>query len=461
MNKYFHKPDNSGGLNNQNNISSSEKIQNINDNALNNEVENTNHNSFYNPQRLNNPNNQDNNSIKTDSGDSNVSGIKSSTGTAQLSDGPKSDNKYESNKNWMVACIVILSILVVAGGVTIVLLLNRGKGASAIVEKDNSKIGTSKNESKEGTKASTGKNSGNSSTDQTDFTTPEGISEVAADALTEKDYDKFFDLTSEALYQKIYERYGNIYVEGFDSDNGVTVKSGKDIKELYKNRIKESDEEGLNMTCRRISSKEISLADAEKILVNQYNLSSSIMDIYRDYDDFCIVEYEVNMSYGSESESERIPDICYNENGVWYSSFAAMMIVPAMDRYVEKSDKADDVCSAGDINTACSAALADEDAYYDIYKIAKNINDSNSVVIVAAAQSGNVFESINGYSIPTFIREVNTNLNNNIPVIRYKGDGQDYWSIGVSSDCKIYVYIGSFPGSTEYQLQPDICDEYK
>ena len=47
----------------------------------------------------------------------------------------------------------------------------------------------------------------------------------------------------------------------------------------------------------------------------------------------------------------------------------AAAIAPALIRYIDKSRKADDLTAGGTINSAVSAALANEDAYDDIQAI--------------------------------------------------------------------------------------------
>ena len=122
----------------------------------------------------------------------------------------------------------------------------------------------------------------------------------------------------------------------------------------------------------------------------------------------------------------------------------AAAIAPALIRYIDKSRKADDLAAAETINTAVSAALANEDAYSE----------------VAGSMNGNAFASAGPNTAfsgtgTTFLSEVNSSLGGASPKVKYTKDSNTTWSIGISSNGKPIVWKGNV------ELQPDIDDSYK
>ena len=142
----------------------------------------------------------------------------------------------------------------------------------------------------------------------------------------------------------------------------------------------------------------------------------------------------------------------------------AAAIAPALIRYIDKSRRSDDVAAAETINTATQAALANEEAYDEVQKA---IPTSGNPVTLAKATAGSAFDSTgsgvsNGAS--TFLEEINSSCGGASPNLKYKkgfnNKKPDTWVIGANSAGKPVVWLG-VDGTTEWQLQPDICKEYK
>ena len=131
----------------------------------------------------------------------------------------------------------------------------------------------------------------------------------------------------------------------------------------------------------------------------------------------------------------------------------AAAIAPALIRYIDKSRKADDLTAGGTINSAVSAALANEDAYDEIQ------SSMNGTVIATATQGGQFVA--NGISCPTFLEELNSNIGGTAPKLKYKKDGQNGWAVGVSSVGKPIVWISTSSNVTAYSVQPEIHKKYK
>lgn len=143
----------------------------------------------------------------------------------------------------------------------------------------------------------------------------------------------------------------------------------------------------------------------------------------------------------------------------------AAAIAPALIRYIDKSRRSDDVAAAETINTATQAALANEEAYDEVQKA---IPTSGAPVTLASATAGSAFGSTGGSGVSngasTFLEEINSSCGGASPKLKYKkgfnNKKPDTWVIGANSAGKPVVWLG-VSGTTEWQLQPDICKEYK
>ncbi len=137
----------------------------------------------------------------------------------------------------------------------------------------------------------------------------------------------------------------------------------------------------------------------------------------------------------------------------------AAAIAPALIRYIDKSRKADDVSAAETINTAVSAALANEDAYSEIAQ-------SMTGVTVATATPGASFTA-NGVTAPTFIADVNSSCGGASPKLKYTKaitpggtDTPVSWFVAVDPNGKPIVGLTKTGGGS-IQLQPEIDKSYK
>ena len=133
----------------------------------------------------------------------------------------------------------------------------------------------------------------------------------------------------------------------------------------------------------------------------------------------------------------------------------AAAIAPALIRYIDKSRRADDVAAAETINTAISAALANEDAYSEV---AGKMDGS----VLASAAPGSNF-TVTGAT--TFNDEVNSSIGGGAPKLKYTKTTDSVtpgqWAIGISTNGKPVVWIGSSTAPTKWEIQPEISASYK
>ena len=131
----------------------------------------------------------------------------------------------------------------------------------------------------------------------------------------------------------------------------------------------------------------------------------------------------------------------------------AAAIAPALIRYIDKSRKADDLTAGGTINSAVSAALANEDAYDELQGWSSTVIANISKDSLSA--SGTYFQ-----------KELSNNLDQKVAP-KYKKEGQACFCVYADSQHKITVYIGTGAGDTNtahqtsWQMQPSIGSEYK
>ena len=133
----------------------------------------------------------------------------------------------------------------------------------------------------------------------------------------------------------------------------------------------------------------------------------------------------------------------------------AAAIAPALIRYIDKSRKADDVTAGGTINSAVSAALANEDAYDDI-------QGQSSASIIAVVSKDTL--TVSGTGLSNFERELSNNLDQKVSP-KYKKEGQACFVVYLDSAHKITVAIGNGASDTthlsDWQMQPSIGADYK
>ena len=153
----------------------------------------------------------------------------------------------------------------------------------------------------------------------------------------------------------------------------------------------------------------------------------------------------------------------------------AAAIAPALIRYIDKSRRADDVASAGVINSSMSAALANEDIYDAVFEVSTG-------KAVLYAEGGAANWSLASISDTTKAEALSKEMNSSCPPpsIKFKKTtkkadtdaGADVkpeaWYVGVSEEGKPLVYIGAkgkagdaVDAAGHAQLQPSIDKAYK
>ena len=133
---------------------------------------------------------------------------------------------------------------------------------------------------------------------------------------------------------------------------------------------------------------------------------------------------------------------------------------PALDRYVEKSEKADDVTAAGTLLTAVQTAMADEDCYMEISNAQKsNYGETIIVVVEATGKNKEFTEDMIEAVGPKLQEEIYYSCPNGLPM-KYTENGAKYYVVTAADDT-ISVYISKTPDSLDWKIQPFTDDEYK
>ena len=131
----------------------------------------------------------------------------------------------------------------------------------------------------------------------------------------------------------------------------------------------------------------------------------------------------------------------------------AAAIAPALIRYIDKSRKADDLTAGGTINSAVSAALANEDAYDEIQAC-------GTATVIGVVSKNHLV----GSAGTAFSKELSNNLDQRVSP-KYKKENQACFIVYLDAQRKITVAIATGANDTNHltswQMQPSIGSEYK
>lgn len=117
----------------------------------------------------------------------------------------------------------------------------------------------------------------------------------------------------------------------------------------------------------------------------------------------------------------------------------AAAIAPALIRYIDKSRKADDIQFFGQIQSAASAALANEEAYA---AVSANMGGKTAVWTGAVDVQGNVTNPTANND--EFVKEVNSTLGSNNKLKYIKGcKNSPKIEVYISADEKVHVSVDS------------------
>ena len=310
---------------------------------------------------------------------------------------------------------------------------------------------------------------------------PKKATEEFMQAIVDGDSEKIVDSVSDGMYER-----GLSIIRENDPDilDELDIENASDAKEYLLDKLDDSDYEreleelqDAGIEVKVLSEEKV---DKENAIQEWYEKNSQEMSVFGTFDaelsesdedtlnqlfkgvdDFAIVKVKIKAG----NESVDFYDLCYKEDGKWYSSLPATAIAPAAIRYIDKSKRSDDVAAAETINTACQAALANEDAYDEIADAMPYDSDEVVAIATAPADGSGKFKSLgasgvkNGASV--FLDEVNTCVGDSVPKVKYDQEGASYWTIGISGAGKPVVWLGTSEGDTQWELQPTIDKKYK
>ncbi len=125
-----------------------------------------------------------------------------------------------------------------------------------------------------------------------------------------------------------------------------------------------------------------------------------------------------------------------------------------------KKNKANDVVTAAKISTAVSAALADENGYFEVYEYA-----GSDDLIIASAKPGEPFRSTVNKSLNSFLGIVNEQLGGKAPVLYHLGISDGWvpkeWEISLSDKSPyLKVFISDGTDVNRVEVYPDIDKTY-
>ena len=133
-------------------------------------------------------------------------------------------------------------------------------------------------------------------------------------------------------------------------------------------------------------------------------------------------------------------------------------IAPALIRYIDKSRKSNDVSSCKTIKTAVETAMGNERTY----ELLVNGGSGSSVTIqpnVDSTSTGAV-AVVSGAGDASAAKEIGLNIGEKTPKFKYTKNKPDHFKVLISSGGTVKVFIVSSTG-TEYEVCPELCDEYQ
>ncbi len=316
------------------------------------------------------------------------------------------NGKEAKGKGKMILIISLIAVLLIGGGITAFFLLRNKDGGG----KDK----------------------------------PEEATKAVYEALKNWDIDKLLNMTPNAIMDK--------YIAATPELAEAGISSVSDLKSKLKEYLNENKSSSFSYFDKVTFTTGESRKCTRDDVLREYDLeegADEILGVLSDVDEFAFVD--ITMSYNGESNTDK--DVCYKYKGSWYS-ISALSLAPAMVRYISKSSAADDVAAAETIRSALNCAMANEDAYDELQPYMNG-------KVIFTAEPGKPFQTVNGINAPNALKELNMNLGGNAPSLHNTSNGQNGWAVGVDSNEITIVWISTANSQTAYELQPDICDEYR
>ena len=206
-------------------------------------------------------------------------------------------------------------------------------------------------------------------------------------------------------------------------------------------------ERGKGMTVKTKGARKCSKNDIIELYGEEY--TAEFLEVLSDVDEFAFVDCTISL----EGRKQQYTDFCYKYNGSWYSVLG-LAPYQSIAHHASRYFKADDLSSAETIYSALSSMLCYEDAYDEL-------SSYRSETVIFTAEPGKPFRAENGINAPAALKELNALIGGNAPVLKYTVQGQNGWAVGFSSDLKPIVWISTANDPKAFELQPEICSEYR
>ena len=131
--------------------------------------------------------------------------------------------------------------------------------------------------------------------------------------------------------------------------------------------------------------------------------------------------------------------------------------------FTDSAKKSDDITMAGTVLTAFQTCLADEDCYDEVYDYCEAKNTGGEVVVVSirATDDGEKLSSEMISATGPYVKEEMLMSLSSCP-IRYTDDGAAYYVVTYNHNTgSMGVYISKDGQSLDWQIQPEMDEEYK
>ena len=195
-------------------------------------------------------------------------------------------NRKKSKKGLVIGIIIAVIVLLNAGIITFLLLRNSGGASSA-----------------------------------------EEASERAVEAINDMDAEAFADTLSDGMYDKVSELVTENVKDNenitFDYSSGSTLK--KDMTSQMKNNLKRKKDR-----YKELGVKYEIVGVSDRDLDNLDGYEQPIVDLLNEYDEVKVVEIKITAANLDEDYTETVYDVCYKEDGEWYSSMVLLTIAPVI-----------------------------------------------------------------------------------------------------------------------------------
>ena len=287
-----------------------------------------------------------------------------------------------------------------------------------------------------------------------------------ADAIQEMDIEKILEVVSDDEIEYVRSKI----TASLPSDIDVS-QMGSGAAEAYKHAMNDSPKDlkkwiidyaqpMLSSFGVKVTISDLNIGEYHEGFPDEMRSElEKCQEYFNQVDEVGYVKVSGRISVSAMGQSKdlngELPIPVYKKGGKWYIPVLVVSVAPALDRYLKKSNTAQDVMTAEMLSTAMFSSMANEAAYDDYIKY-----DKGSEVILVRVDADGTVSGYNGIQVPNIVKEMQMNLGNGNFEPRYKANGADHWLVGFNNS-KAVVYIANKDETMKVELQPEIDSEYK